>query len=164
MDDFLRWNDRVVSAKSCIFTIAGVPFIGITALKYGDSLDMESVHGARRDGSPIGFTSGEYNVDDFSMSMLKDVFMKKFLPLIGAIGAANGSPGAYGGNAAVWPLIAQYVEAPFPPDTDVISGCRVVGAADSFDAGAGALVTEIKLKAMTLTRNGLCLYDRTRLP
>ena len=27
-----------------------------------------------------------------------------------------------------------------------------------------ALVTEIKLKAMTLTRNGLCLYDRTRLP
>lgn len=94
MDDFLRWNGNVISAKSCAFSLAGVPYIGIVALDYEDQLDAELVHGANKDGAPIGYTSGEYSVSSFNFSVLKDVWIAKMQNQLAALSAAAGSPGS----------------------------------------------------------------------
>lgn len=160
MDDFVRWNNRVVSAKSCRYLIAGVPYVGITALDYEEKLEKELVYGADRSGSPIGMTSGKYSVSPFTITMLKDVFMKKFLPQMAILSAANLAPGSYG--AGSFPLVAQYSEPPLTPDQDIISGCQIVGTKDAYQEGISALVTEISLMAMVLERNGLTLYSKLR--
>jgi hypothetical protein len=161
MDDLVRWNNNVISAKSCAFTLAGVPYVGIVALDYADKLDAELVHGNNKDGSPIGYTSGEYSVDGFTFQVLKDVWIAKMLPQLAALSAAMLAPGSYGG--ARFPWIAQYQEGPLV-GVDTLTGARVVGTKDTYAQGTGKLVVEVTCMAMTLMRNGLTLYDRTRIP
>ncbi|MDX6479508.1 MAG: hypothetical protein QOG85_18 [Gaiellaceae bacterium] len=75
MDDIVRWNNNVISAKSCAFALDGVPYTSFQAVDYEDQLDTELVHGNNKDGAPIGYTSGEYSVSGFSFSILKDVWI-----------------------------------------------------------------------------------------
>lgn len=161
MDDLVRWNNNVISAKSCAFSIMGVPYIGLLAVDYEDQLDAELVHGANKDGSPIGYTSGEYSVSSFTMSMLRDVFQTKFLPQMALLSTTAGAPGSWG--AARWTFVGQYQEGPLV-GTDTISGCRVVKAKDSYAQGMGKMITELTLMALTIRRNGLTLFDQLRLP
>ncbi len=161
MDDLVRWNGNVISAKSCAFSLAGVPYIGIVGLDYEDQLDAELVHGANKNGAPLGYTSGEYSISSFSIVLLKDVFIAKFLPHMAALSAAAGAPGSYGGGR--WTFSGQYQEGPLV-GTDTIEGARVVGSKDSYSQGMGKLVTECKLMAKTLRRNGLTLFDQLRIP
>ena len=161
MDDIVRWNNLVISAKSCAFAINGVPIVGITALDYEDQLDAELVHGANKDGSPIGYTSGEYSISSFNIQFLKDVWMTRVQPLLAALSAAAGGPGSYG--TATWPFTGQYQEGPLV-GTDLITGARVVKVKDSYSQGAGKLVTDCSLMALTIRRNGLTLFNPLRLP
>lgn len=161
MDDLVRWNNLVLSAKSCAFAIAGIPYVGILALDYEDQLDAELVHGANKDGSPIGYTSGEYSVSSFTMQVLKDVWIARLLPQLALLSLAAGAPGSYGG--CTFPFTAQYQEGPLV-GTDLITGCRVVKAKDSYAQGAGKLVMDVSLMALTIRRNGLTLYNPLRLP
>lgn len=161
MDDFLRWNGNVISAKSCAFTLGGVPYVGIVALDYEDQLDAELVHGANKDGAPIGYTSGEYSVSSFNFSVLKDVWLVRMLPQLAALSALALSPGSYGGGR--FPFVAQYQEGPLV-GVDTLMGGRVVGTKDAYQQGTGKLIVEVKCMALTLMRNGLTLFDPTRFP
>lgn len=161
MDDFLRWNGLVVSAKSCSMALAGVPYTGITALDYEDQLEVETVHGMNRSGAPIGSTSGEYSVSGFTFQVLKDVWIAKMLPQLAALSAAAGSPGSYGGGRFVFS--AQYQEGPLV-GIDTIEGCRVLKAKDSVQQGTGKLVVDVTLWAQLIRRNGMTLFDPLRLP
>lgn len=160
--DLVRIGGRVYGQKSCAFSIAGVPYVGITAVKYGDGMDREHVYGMNKDGTPLALTPGKYTPDDLSITMLKDVFMNKFLLQMATLSTAFGAPGSYG--AAVWPFIAQYAEGALPPSVDTLSDCSIVKVEDDIAEGSGALVTVITCKFMSLMRNGLTIYDRTRLP
>lgn len=159
--DLVRWNGNVMSAKSCAFMFFGVPYTGIQALDYSEKLEAELVHGTSKDGTPIGYSSGEYSVDAFSFQILKDAWISKMLPHMAAISAALGSPGSYGG--ARFPLVAQYQEGPLV-GTDTLEGCRIVGVKDTYAQGTGKLVTECTCMALMLRRNGLTLASLTRLP
>jgi hypothetical protein len=165
-DDFVRWNNKIVSAKSCSFTLAGVPFVGITALDYEEKLEKKIVHAANRSGAPLGTTAGKYEASA-SFTMLHDVFHKKFLPLMAGMSTALGfAPGSWGA-APPWPLIAQYKEGPIPPDVVTITGCEITGAKDTYQEGVDELVVEVSLVAMTIVRTTVftgpvTLYDRTR--
>ncbi len=161
MDDIVRINGNVISAKSCAFALAGVPYVGILAVDYSDSLDSEMVHGANKSGAPLGSTSGEYSVDTFTFSVLKDVWIAKMLPQLLLLSAAMGAPGSYGG--ARWPFMAQYAEG-LIVGTDVLEGCRILGTKDSYAQGTGKLAVDCTCQAQILRRNGATLFDPLRLP
>jgi hypothetical protein len=160
MDDIVRWNDLVVSAKSCSMAVQLVPYSGIVQLDYADKLDAELVHDMQRSGVPVGTTSGEYSVDGFKYSVLKDVWIVKMQPQLIALGLIAGGTG-YG--AARFTFTAQWQEGPLV-GTDTISGCRIVGTHDSIQQGTAKAIVEVTLLAKTLLRNGVGLMDLTRLP
>lgn len=159
-DDFFRLNNRVYSNKSIIIAIAAVPYAGIVSADYEDGLETEIVHGANRDGAPLGQTAGKYTASPVTIGMLADVFRKKFLTQLAALNVVAGAPGSLG--MAAFDVSIQYSEFPLPPDLDVISGCRFLKAKDTYAEGPGAMVTEITLQPMTISRNGLTIFDRTR--
>lgn len=158
MDDIVRVNGNVMSAKSCSFSIDLFPYVGFTAVDYGDKLDAELVHDMAKDGTPVGYTSGEYSVDGFKLTVLKDVWLGKLLPQLLALGAQAGGIG-YG--AGRFSFMAQYQEG-IIVGTDVISGCRVVGTKDSIQQGTGKATVELELMALVLTRNGFGLFNLAR--
>lgn len=161
MDDFFRLNNRILSAKSVLVTVSAVPYTGILAMDYGDNLESEDVHGMNRDGTPLGDTSGKYSVERFTMTFLKDVFQLKFQTQLVALSLAAGAfiPTI---GAARFPIMVQYSEFGQPPCIDVIGGARVLSTKDDVQEGTGKAVTVVGLKALSLSRNGITLYDRSR--
>lgn len=151
-----RLNDVPYSATSCSWTIAGAPFIGITALSYSEKRERKLVFASRRDGTPLGITSGKYSVDALSITMLRSSFQRlvEVLTLVGL--------GSYGD--ARFPIVATYSEplaslVGVIPITALISGCRVTGVKDSYSEGTDEAVTEVEMMAMSLTRNGTRLWS-----
>lgn len=158
MTDILetRLNDVPFSATSCSWNIAGAPFIGITALAYSEKRERKLVHASRKDGTPLGMTSGKYSVDSVSMTMLRSSF-QRLVELLTVLGI-----GSYGD--ARFPIVATYSEplaslAGVPPITVLISGCRVTGVKDSYSEGIDEAVTEVEMMALTLRRNGSQLWS-----
>ncbi len=158
MTDILetRLNDVPFSATSCSWNIALAPFVGITALNYSEKRERKLVHASRRDGTPLGMTSGKYSVDSLSMTMLRSSFQRlvEVLTLVGL--------GSYGD--ARFPIIATYSEplalaAGVLPVTIDIAGCRITGVKDGYQEGIDELVTEVEMMAMALTRNQLRLWS-----
>ncbi len=161
MIDFVRLNNRVVSAKSVSFIIAGVPYQGITAMDYSEKMEKELVYDADKSGGPVGMTAGKYGAEPASITMLKDVFTVKFLTQFGILSAANLAPGSWA-QALPFPIVVQYVELPIPPITDLLSGCEITGAKDAYAEGINAAVVVISLQPMSMSRNGLTMYNRVR--
>ncbi len=161
MIDFVRLNNRVVSAKSVSFTIGGVPYQGITACDYSEKMDKELVYDSDMSGGPVGMTSGKYGAEPASITMLKDVFTIKFLTQFGILSAANLAPGAWG-QAPPFPIGIQYVELPIPPITDLLSGCEITGAKDTYAEGINAAVVVLTFQPMSMSRNGLTMFNRIR--
>lgn len=161
MIDFVRINNRVVSARSVSFNIAGVPYQGITAMDYAEKMDKELVYDSDKSGGPVGMTAGKYGAEPSSITMLKDVFTVKFLPQMAILSTANLAPGSWG-QAPPFPVVVQYVELPIPPIIDLLSGCEIIGAKDTYAEGIAAALVVISLQPMSLSRNGLTLYNRVR--
>lgn len=161
MIDFVRLNNRVMSAKSVTFGIGGVPYQGITAMDYAEKMEKELVYDADKSGGPVGMTYGKYGAEPASITMLKDVFTMKFLTQMGVLSAANLAPGAWG-QAFPFPVSVQYIELPMLPCLDLLSGCEITGAKDAYAEGINAAVVVISLQPMSLSRNGLTLYNRVR--
>lgn len=151
-----RLNDTIFSATSCSWNIALAPFVGITALDYAEKRDRKYVHASRKDGTPLGITNGKYSIDSLTMTMLRSSF-QRLIEILTVIGL-----GSYGD--AKFPIVATYSE-PFallsgvPPITVAIQGCRITGVKDSYAEGIDELVTEVEMKALALTRNGLRLWS-----
>lgn len=158
MTDILetRLNSTPFSATSCGWLIAGAPFVGITALSYGQKRERKKVWGSRRDGTALGMTSGKYDVDNPSITMLRSSY-QRLIELLTLPGL-----GSYGD--AIFPIVATYSEpqaslAGVPPIVVLIEGCRIVSEKDSYAEGIDEQVTELELAAMSVTRNGLRLWS-----
>lgn len=161
MDDIVRVNGNVISAKSCAFTFAGVPYVGLQAVDYEDQIESELVHGNNRNGAPLGSTEGEYSVSAFSFAILKDVWIAKMQLQMAALAAAALAPGSYGGGR--WTFVGQYQEG-LIVGTDTLEGCRILKTKDSYAQGTGKLVVECTCQAQILRRNGLTLFNPLRIP
>lgn len=161
MIDFVRLNNRVVSAKSITLVIGGVPYQGVTALDYGEKLEKELVYDLDKSGGPVGMTSGKYGAEPCSITFLKDVFSTKFLTQMGLLSAANLAPGAWG-QALPFPIACTLLEPPIPAIIDLLSGCEIVSAKDTFQEGINAAVTVVGFQPMSISRNGLTMFNRLR--
>jgi hypothetical protein len=158
MTDILttRLNDVPYSMNSCTWNIALAPFIGITALNYSEKRERKLVHASRKDGTPLGITSGQYSIDSLSMTMLRTSF-QRLVELLSVPGL-----GSYGD--AIFPIVATYSDPNATlrgelPITVDIQGCRITGVKDTFQAGTDELVTEVEMMGLQLTRNGARLWS-----
>lgn len=158
MTDILtsRLNDVPYSMNSCSWNIALAPFIGITALSYSEKRERKLVHASRKDGTPLGITSGKYSIDALSMTMLRSSF-QRLVEVLTPLGL-----GSYGD--AIFPIIATYSDANATlrgelPITIDIQGCRITGVKDAYQEGVDELVTEVEMMGLQLTRNGTRLWS-----
>ncbi len=161
MIDLVRLNNRVMSAKSVSFSIAGVPYQGILAADYAEKLDKEVVYDADKSGAPIGLTAGKYGAEPSTITMLKDVFIAKFLPQMALMSLANLAPGSWGG-ALPFPISVSYIELPLIPCVDLMERCEIIASKNSYAEGINAAVTIITFQPMSLKTNGLTLYNNLR--
>ena len=151
-----RINGTPFSATSCDFKIALAPFVGILAFNYSEKRERKLVHGARRNGTPLGMTSGKYSVDACSFTMLRSSF-QRLIEILTPLGL-----GSYGD--ASFPCVCTYAEpqaalAGVPPVVVGIEGCRITGVKDSNAEGIDEATTEVECMAMAMTRNGLRLWS-----
>lgn len=161
MVDFVRLNNRVMSAKSITFNIGGVPYKGITAADYEEKLTKPLIYDNDPSGGPVGMPSGKYEPQPCSLTMLKDVFTVKFLPQMGLLSTANLAPGSWAQTPPI-PIGIQYVELPLPPCLDLLAGCEITGAKDTYQEGVDAAVVVISFQPMSISRNGLVMFNRLR--
>jgi hypothetical protein len=158
MTDLVRINDEVLSWNSCLFKFNGIPFTGITSFNYKEKRERALVHGARRDGQPLGMTVGKYSVEEMTLTMLRDS-ANRLTDLLTPLGL-----GSYGDASFV--MIVQYAEPAQPQNlvTVIAQGCRVVSASDANQEGVEALVTEFGIQCMNITKNGKRLWSVVRNP
>jgi hypothetical protein len=154
MGDLIRVNNTILSWTSCIFTVDGDPYVGILSFDYEQKRERKVVPGARRDGTPLGKTSGKYSVPTCSLKMLRDSAdrLTNYLTLKGL--------GSYGDAELVF--MAQYVEPEQVPITVVCDGCTIDGEKDSNEEGTDQLMTEFEIGVLTLTKNGKRLWSLQR--
>ncbi len=105
------------------------------------------MHGGQQDGVPIGITAGIYKLDSLSWTLLRDsaAGLMVDLTLLGL--------GSYGDAEFTYMLqLFEPVVPPSIPITTVITGCRVTGIDEKYDAGAEELVTEVSAQGLYLIR------------
>lgn len=154
MTDIIRVNNTILSWNSCSFKVDGIPYNGITAFDYEQKRERKLVHGAKRDGRPLGKTSGKYSVPSCSMTMLRDSFDKltTYLTVKGL--------GSYGDAEFI--LIVQYIEPLQPPITVLCTGCTIDGDKDAQQEGIDELLTEVTIGCLEIVKNGKRLASVVR--
>lgn len=154
MTDIVRLNDTIVSWNSVSFKIDGIPYVGILSFDYEQTREREAVYGAKRDGRPLGFTSGKYSVPSMTLKMLRDSWDDLSTQLtalgLGSIGDAT------------FTMIVQYIEIGQPPITVVCVGCRIKGIKPTLEEGTGAATTELDIQCIEIVENGKPLASVVR--
>lgn len=153
-----RLNRTPYSATSCAWFIAGAPYIGILDFNFGEKRERKLVHAGRKDGTPLGLTSGKYSIDGLSIKMLTSTFQL----VIAQLSLPQWGNGSYGD--ASFPIIATYSDPAaqlqnVQPIVIDIDGASITGAKDSHSEGIDEAVTEVELMALYASRNGLRLYS-----
>lgn len=154
MSDIIRVNNTILSWNSFSFKINGIPWIGIKSFNYEQKRERKVVYGAKRDGKPLGKTSGKYSVASCSLTMLRDSYDLLTTELT-ALGL-----GSYGD--AEFTFIAQYIEPGLTPITVVGTGCTIDGEKDGNDEGTDELTTEVEIGCLSLLKNGKSLASLVR--
>lgn len=148
MTDLLRISNTILSWNSCSFKFDGVPYNGILGCDYEQKRERKVVHAAKRDGRPLGKTSGKYTVPTCTITMLRDSWDKLStqLSLLGL--------GSYGD--AEFTLVIQYIEPGIgqTPITVVCTGCTIDGEKDTNQEGIDELVTELTIGCLEIIKNG----------
>jgi hypothetical protein len=115
-------------------------FVEVAGVDYDDTLEEALVYGTNP--APLGRTRGQYNPGEASLSMTKqnaDVLVDRL---------------GDGFMEAEINVVVKYSDVGLPVVTDTLELCRIVGLAQSSAAGPEAVMTEVKLKPMTILRNG----------
>ncbi len=154
MTDILRINNTIYSHNSCSFKIDAAPYTGITSFDYEQKRERKIVYGARKSGTPLGWTSGKYTVPPIRLVMLKDSADKltTFLSLKGL--------GSYGD--AEFNITLQAVEPGQLPITVVCDPCCITGKKDTTAEGIEELLTELEIACLKITENGKRLWSLVR--
>lgn len=156
MGDVVRVNQTIYSWTSTAHLIDQQPYQGIVAVEYEQKRTRKRVYGARQQGTPLGFTSGKYEVPTFTMKFLKDS-AETFTDYLNALGE-----GSYGD--AMFNYLLQISEPDFAdvPITVSIEGCMIEGRKSTYDEGIDELVDEFTIACLLVTENGKQLWSAVR--
>lgn len=156
MTDIIRVSNVILSWNSFSFKIDGIPYTGLTSFDYEQKRERKVAYGARKDGTPMGKTSGKYSVPTCSLTMYRDSYddLTTYLTAKGL--------GSYGD--AEFSFVAQYVE-PVPgstPITVIGTGCTIDGEKETQAEGVDELLTEVTIGCLRLLKNGKSLASIIR--
>jgi hypothetical protein len=116
-------------------------FIDVSALSYGRALTIEFVRGAAR--NPLGYTAGDYEPPDASMTLGKSTFTAGIVEGIGA-----------GWLGSVIRVVAKYADVGEPLTVDEIDAV-IMSAQEDHAAGPAPLNVVVGLKVLRTTTNGI---------
>ncbi len=126
--------------------VGPLSFTSFTSISYSDTLEPGIQRG--QSSKKLGRTRGEYNATG-SITMLKQDVPQ----LLAALAAT--AAGGY--MEAVWDLTATYSASgtDITPAVDVLRGIRLTELSDDHSVGTDALMQELTLDIMEISRNGL---------
>ena len=153
MGDSLRINGNLYSWGSWKFTLGGVTYTGVAAIKYSHSRVRTKGYGQGPHQGPRGRTRGKYEVENPSIKVFTDTALaiKKQL-------AALSSTGNSYGEASV-PIVVQAFEPGLEPLTVELLDCTYEKSSTDLEEGGDPSMEEIEFNCMKLKENGLVLYD-----
>lgn len=154
MTDLIRVNTTLLSWNSLSFKVDGIPFNGLLAFDYEQKRERKVVYAAKKDGTPLGKTSGKYSVPSCALTMLRDSYDKLTTYLTGK------GLGSYGD--AEFSFTVSYVEPGQLPITILGYGCTIDGDKDSNAEGTDEATTEVEIGCLRLLRNGKSLASLVR--
>jgi hypothetical protein len=112
------------------------------------------VYAAKRDGRPLGKTTGKYSVPTCTLTVLRDTWDKMSTQLtlkgLGSFGDAE------------FAFISQFVEPLQAPITVIGTGCTIDGVKHTNQEGIDELVTEVTIGCLALLENGKSLASLIR--
>jgi hypothetical protein len=144
-------NGNRYDYSSVEILVNGVPYRGIKAIDYKDSLDPAKQYGTS--ARAVGRTRGKY---DASGSF--EIFKEDAVGLRVALAALG--LGGYGESNFV--VLVNYSEASLAGGgfvSDVLSGCRVKDVTDTHAAGNEGITEKWTLDIMDVLRNGVSLLS-----
>ena len=115
-------------------------FIECTGIDYDDTIEEALMYGI--DPAPVGRTRGQYNPGEVTLTVSKQTEAV----LVDQLGD--------GYMEAEIDITVKYADNGLPLVVDTLEKCRIVGAAQSHASGPEALMTALKLKPLTILRNG----------
>ena len=156
MPDFVRINDTPYSWTSVSCKIGFIPFVGIQSVDFEQKRERKLVYVMRKDGAPVGMTSGKYTPPIISLKMLVESY-EELTTALTAIGL-----GSYGD--AKFPFFLQYSEPTLGavPITIVGSGCAIIGEKDAPAEGNDELTVDVQIQTTTFLRNGKRMVSLVR--
>lgn len=156
---FTLVNNIRYGYNSARHLINNLPMTGLVKIAYKQALEQENTHANDQRGLPVGWVYGEFNVDGFTLSFLKQD-SQTFTDYLASL-----DPNRAGFIGSPFTFMSQCDEPLAPsngPITIVARGCRVTGKEDAYEPGAKALVDVFTLMCLEMSENGKTLYDRSR--
>lgn len=154
MTDILRVNNTIISWNSFSWKLDGIPYNGILGFDYEQKRERKVVYAAKRDGRPLGKTSGKYSVPTCTLTVLRDTWDKISTQLtlkgLGSFGDAE------------FAFISQFIEPLQTPMTVIGTGCTIDGVKHTNQEGIDELVTEVTIGCLNLLENGKSLASLVR--
>ena len=164
----VRIGKKVFSWNSTTFRIGGISSQGITSLDFGDKISDELVYGARRDGTALGVTAGQYEPDVATAKFLVAEWygtslQPASLGLMRKIMALAGPLGTLGMADIEFDMYLQFFEELQGTITVEFPTCRIVAPKDSVSRGTSAIETEVGIRIIDpIKRNGITLASQLR--
>lgn len=156
MVDFLRVNNTRYSWTSSRAIVEGIPVSGIVGVDFEETRERKIVYSNRQDGTPVGWTSGKYEVKSFKLKFLKE-YAQTFKQGLALLGAGSFGDAEFSlGLQCVEPVIGAI------PITLVAFPCTIVGRRETREEGIDELVEEFDLKVLQLIEGGLPLWSLVR--
>lgn len=154
MTDLLRVNSTIYGWNSHSMRFDAIPYNGILSVDHEQTRERKVVYGMRRNGTPLGKTSGKYSSKGFTIKMLADSYDKwtDFLTIKGL--------GSYGD--AEFTSTLSLVEPGQKPIIKLWTGCTIDGEKESNAEGIDEACVDVEIGALTFSRNGKQLYSVIR--
>lgn len=154
MSDQLLINGNQYSWSSLVVKAGGQLYTGFTAISFGEKRERSFAWGMGRQYAPRGRTGGKYTPDNAKLTGP----VSSVQALRQDLAALSVPPGSYGD--AEFQILVQYLElaSSEAPITVILNRCTWVTSSASHAEGTDALVEDVELMPMTITRNGLTLF------
>lgn len=156
MSDQIRVNGNLFSFGSIELKIGEERFTGVTEISYADKLERSQIYGMGRTQPARGVTRGKYTVEESTLTMHKDS-AQELRELLKQQAGKN-----FIGDIE-FEIVVQYFESDLDPQTDILSRCRYSGASISNSEGTDATTESITVQPMFISRNGVALYEESKI-
>jgi hypothetical protein len=158
MSDSARVNGNLIGWDSLKFKINSSPYTGITAIEYGDAMEIAPQYGMGRSHAPRGTTAGKYSAKPFVLTCSTATARAIRADL------AN-QAGRRGLSYPRVPIDLQYAEEDDGPTIHVEGHeARLVENEGSHDEGPDGLTEKLTFQPRRLLRDGQALYDTSEEP